>query len=534
MRTSTGRRIACAVAAAVAAAALAGTAGAPPVAAAAAAAGATPTTLALATDPARPILSDNVQGGIALVATIEPAGATGTIQFTLDGHAVGGPVTIADGRATITPSPNQLELGQHTMGATYSGDADHAASSIGPQAFFVSVVRNSFTSVTAPTTVSRWSDATFEATLASVNSPDPGTVQFTLDGAPIGGPAALDAVGRASVTIPVTSALGTHTVGVSSAASRDLSAAEATTTFTVVPAPSTITLPPAWQEPTVLPDTTFPVQVGPDEATGVIQVVTPGAPTQLVPVIDGGAEIPVVFPAGKVTTSVTATYLGDDDHLASAVTGSWTLDAPATAFVGQAYDVALDRAPDPAGLQYWAGRLHAGTVAPSRVTDSLATSGEGRTRVIRDAYTGILDRLPDPSGLAYWREQLARGTSPEVLRSALLASDEGYRKAGGTPRAYAAVLYEHQLDRTGSDADLTFWTKRLGPSPTRWDRQKAALTIGRSSEGTRAAVRAALSDGCGTTEATDAQRAALGAAWITHRHPTRLAGAALVQVCRPV
>lgn len=64
-------------------------------------------------DPGNPILS--------------PQETTGKVQFTIDGHKLGGPVSLSGGRATYTIS-YVLTIGRHTIRATYLGSASYLAS----------------------------------------------------------------------------------------------------------------------------------------------------------------------------------------------------------------------------------------------------------------------------------------------------------------------------------------------------------------------------------------------------------------------
>ena len=53
---------------------------------------------------------------------------TGTVQFLVDGTALGSAVTLASGNAT-SPSTTLLGAGNHTIEADYSGDSNYSASS---------------------------------------------------------------------------------------------------------------------------------------------------------------------------------------------------------------------------------------------------------------------------------------------------------------------------------------------------------------------------------------------------------------------
>jgi hypothetical protein len=57
---------------------------------------------------------------VTLTATVNPAGATGTVQFTVNGTPFGGPIALpANGRATLTTS--SLPVGILSIRAVYSG-----------------------------------------------------------------------------------------------------------------------------------------------------------------------------------------------------------------------------------------------------------------------------------------------------------------------------------------------------------------------------------------------------------------------------
>ena len=74
------------------------------------------------------------QGTFTLTATLTPspgvAVPTGTVQFSIDGIAVGTPVALSptvgsaltSSAAYVVPAPNTYALGTHTLSATYSGD----------------------------------------------------------------------------------------------------------------------------------------------------------------------------------------------------------------------------------------------------------------------------------------------------------------------------------------------------------------------------------------------------------------------------
>lgn len=490
-----------------------------------------PTSTSITNDPVGPTPGDDV----TFTATVTPANATGTVEFVIDGEILGDPVPLVNGVA-VSEALEDPGLGLHDMWAFYSGDSTHSMSNSGNQNFTVSAKATSFSVLAStPSPQVRLGQAAYTATLSP--APSGGTVQFTVDGQPVGAPVAVVNGTATTPTSAVTAAAGSHTLGASYSGDGTYGAVTDSTSFDVVKAASTITMGSSWN-PYFQPQIQeFSLDVGPGEPTGTFQVALsgPDAPSPGTGnVTNGAAWVPITFPSTEHQYEVTITWEGNADLAPTSVTRVFQPETGMGTFVRQAYDVVLDRSADDAGHAYWTGRLGAGAATPIQVVDALARSVEGQRRVVRDAYLDLLGRQPDPAGLAYWQGKLAAGTSPEVLHSSLLASNEGYRRTGGNPLGYSVALYEHLLHRTASSPELTYWTTRLGRFPTTWDRQKAALIIGRSKEGTRSAVRTALGSGCGSTTATDAQKAELADRWLaTKRHPTRLAGSALATVCYP-
>ncbi|GGH51117.1 Ig-like domain repeat protein [Microbacterium album] len=64
---------------------------------------------------------------VALTATVEPAAATGTVQFTRDGQPAGDPVPVVEGIARTTITGLTPETA-YSFAAEYAGDATHAGS----------------------------------------------------------------------------------------------------------------------------------------------------------------------------------------------------------------------------------------------------------------------------------------------------------------------------------------------------------------------------------------------------------------------
>ena len=156
----------------------------------------------------------NLGQSITFTATVRPVSGTGiptgTAQFNIDGTNVGGAVTLnAQGRATYSTAG--LSAGPHNVIAVYSGSTVFAGGGSVPliqvvnQAATTTVVSSNRNPSVSGQTV------TFTARVTPAAAATGGTVTFTVDGAGIGGPVALDATGRATLVMN-TLTVGTHTV----------------------------------------------------------------------------------------------------------------------------------------------------------------------------------------------------------------------------------------------------------------------------------------------------------------------------------
>jgi hypothetical protein len=133
-----------------------------------------------------------VGANVTFTATVSPAGAAGTVQFSVDGTPSGGPVTLNNGTATFSRS--NLSAGTHQIRAAYSGSALHneSAATITQTIETSPPPRTDTTTTLAsdrnPATVG--ANVTFTATVSPAGAT--GTVQFSVDGTPSGGPVTLN------------------------------------------------------------------------------------------------------------------------------------------------------------------------------------------------------------------------------------------------------------------------------------------------------------------------------------------------------
>ncbi len=137
-------------------------------------------------------------------------------------------------------------------------------------------------------------------------------------------------------------------------------------------------------------------------------------------------------------------------------------------FVTAAYQDVLGRAPEPAGLSYWMGRLGSGMPRGGMAT-AFNRSDEYYLLKIREAYNRALNRDPEPAGQSYWLGRLQRQElSPENLYATFLFSDEMYSvQGGGTNVGYVTALYQELLGRDPEPAGLAYWLARLESGPRR-------------------------------------------------------------------
>jgi SpoIID/LytB domain protein len=104
-------------------------------------------------------------------------------------------------------------------------------------------------------------------------------------------------------------------------------------------------------------------------------------------------------------------------------------------FVAAMYQQMLGRAPDPAGRDYWVGRLDAGTI--SRAGFILTVSGMSEFRsnwlvpaLVQETYLAMLRRTPDPAGYQYWSGVVA-GQGPDAFVAGIYNSAEYAKRFSG-------------------------------------------------------------------------------------------------------
>ncbi len=132
---------------------------------------------------------------VTFTATIAPttgtAVPTGTVQFSVDGTAVGAPVTLNAGVATYATAT--LAVGAHTVSAVYTPDSTSFTGSNGSVSQTVNKIGTTTTVASSVNPSAFMQSVTFTATVAQTagTTVPTGTVQFSVDGVSQGGPVAL-------------------------------------------------------------------------------------------------------------------------------------------------------------------------------------------------------------------------------------------------------------------------------------------------------------------------------------------------------
>ncbi|WP_143531323.1 Ig-like domain-containing protein, partial [Rhodococcus erythropolis] len=156
---------------------------------------------------------------VDLTATVAPNNAVGTVQFKSNGTAIGSPVTITSGVATLSHSFDAA--GAQSVTADFTAGAGFVSSSASAQTVTVSdpapVDVETTTSLSVPATATTGAAVDLTATVAPNNAV--GTVQFKSNGTAIGSPVTVsggtatlshifDAAGAQSITADFTAGSG--------------------------------------------------------------------------------------------------------------------------------------------------------------------------------------------------------------------------------------------------------------------------------------------------------------------------------------
>jgi subtilase family serine protease len=264
-----------------------------------------------------------------LTAKVTPTAATGTVTFKLGSTALG-TGTLSGGTATLAVTPtiaSGFSAGANTITASYGGDSNYTAST---GTGTLSVVAPTTTTVTAsPASVALGSSTTLTATIVPAGT---GTVTFKAGTTTLGTGTVKS--GTATLVISATAAnglgVGTDTITASYSGDTNYLTSSGTATLSVTQGATTTTVPAVTA--TLGSSATLTAKVTPSAATGTVTFKL-GSTTLGTGTLSGGTATLAITPttAGGYSTganTITASYGGDANYLASSGTGTLTTTLP--------------------------------------------------------------------------------------------------------------------------------------------------------------------------------------------------------------
>ncbi|MDH6282217.1 hypothetical protein M2280_003445 [Prescottella agglutinans] len=319
---------------------------------------------------------------VTLSTSVQPAGAVGTVQFKDNGTAIGSPVTVSNGQAALQHTFDAA--GSHSITAEFLGGTGFAASTSAAQAISVSDpdAQTSLT-VSAPGSATTGSSVDLTATVSPSNAQ--GSVQFKVNGNPVGAPVT---VSGGAATMPYTF----NTAG-SFSVSAEFTGAAGFTNATAAAHQITVSDPDVQTSLTVQApgsattgsSVDLTATVSPSNAQGSVQFKVNGNPVGAPVTVSGGAAtMPYTFNAAG-SFSVTAEFTGAagfTNATAAAhniavsdpdVTTSLAVSAPGSATTGSSVDLTATVSPSNAAgtVQFTDNGSNIG--APVPVVNGVAT-----------------------------------------------------------------------------------------------------------------------------------------------------------------
>jgi hypothetical protein len=288
----------------------------------------TTTTLAvgLTSAPATAITTAAYGASVTLTATVSPAVAAGTVQFKIGTAALGSPVAVSSGTASV--STTALALGSNSLTAVFTPttSADDTASTSAAKTVTVSQATTTTSMIaaltSAPSVAVTSAPSGASVTLTATVSPAAaaGTVQFKLGGVALGSPVAVSSgiASMATSALPI-GANSLTAVFTPTTAANDTASTSNTVSLSVAKAATT---------------TALVISAGPHYYGSSLTVtanVTPSTATGSVTFYDNGTSLgnPVSLASGSATISLSALAVGA--HVFTATYGGDTGDATSSA-----------------------------------------------------------------------------------------------------------------------------------------------------------------------------------------------------------
>ena len=167
------------------------------------------------------------------------------------------------------------------------------------------------------------------------------------------------------------------------------------------------------------------------------------------------AQVPA--DAGIFITATATSSAGNTSRFSASIDLSTT---PNEAFVASAYELLLNRAPDPDGSSVWVDQLNAGA-STATVLLEIQGSQEYLKLQVAAMYNLYLQRAPDTGGGQAWLNYLQTGGTFEGMAEALTSSDEYFTLQDFSNQGFITGLYRDVLNRTASDAEVAGWVTLL-------------------------------------------------------------------------
>jgi hypothetical protein len=238
----------------------------------------------------------------------------GAVQFVVDGHNTGAPVSVAaNGIAVLTTSVAGWLVGPHLVLAVYAGDQISYRSSTSDASPFLIAAASTVSVPVFLATPQVANQGTFISVATSVLPASPvatGTVQLVLDGGPYGAPIPL---GNAAATLPLATStlqIGKHILTVFYSGDNAYAPSYA------LPATITILAPGAISTNVTLSN--LAVQIAPGNSYTFTASVSPSVPTPtgvFQVIVDGGSPgSPVLLTAAAMSLSIPSSSLPLGPH----------------------------------------------------------------------------------------------------------------------------------------------------------------------------------------------------------------------------
>lgn len=131
------------------------------------------------------------------------------------------------------------------------------------------------------------------------------------------------------------------------------------------------------------------------------------------------------------------------------------------------------------------------TFAPFAAAQEQGYPPRAAAAMVREWYNRFQDREPDRDGLRHFTFALTQGTSPQMVISEILGSDEFWNNNGRNNEAWVEATFERLLGREPTRREFDYWTWRarhegrrdvayalLGRYPRAWQGQAAPEDFG--------------------------------------------------------